>query len=80
MKLILEAIKNIFIKVILKSLDLKKLANSILDEALEPALKKVVEDSKNPYDNMAMATLYPVLKDKLTQTIDEKLDINKLIK
>ena len=80
MKLFLLAIKNIFIRVILKNLNIKKLASSILDEALEPALDKVVKDSKNPYDNMAMATLYPVLKEKLTEAIDEKLDIDKLIK
>jgi len=80
MKLFLVAIKNIFIRVILKNLNIKKLANSILDEVLEPALKKVVKDSKNNFDNAAMDALYPVLKDKLVQAIDDKLDINKLIK
>ena len=47
----------------------------VLDEALE----KMVQDSKNPYDNVAKASLYPVVEEKLLEVIEDKLDLEKIL-
>ena len=44
------------------------------DEVLEPALDEIVQDSKNPFDNMAKAALYQPLEDVIKKKIDEAVD------
>jgi hypothetical protein len=51
--------------------NLQGFADGIIDEVLEPALRKVVEDSKNPFDDMAFAAVYPVLEVELKKQIAE---------
>lgn len=65
--------------VLIKSIDLKALANGIVDEVVEESLKKVVADSSNPIDDMVMASLWPVLEVELKKVIDEKLDLSKIL-
>lgn len=43
-------------------IDLNAISNGLIDAVLEPALQKVVDDSSNPFDNAAMAMLYPILE------------------
>ena len=40
------------VKLVLKSVDEKALVAGALETLLEPALKKFVEDTSNPYDNI----------------------------
>jgi hypothetical protein len=54
--------------------DLKKLAHGLIDDALEPALKQVVADTKNPFDDMLMAAVYPTLEVALKKLIDKKVE------
>lgn len=72
--------KDKVLEILIKSIDLKGLAIGLLDEVLEEALKKVVADSENAFDDMAMAALWPVLEGELKKMIEEKLDLGKLLK
>ena len=54
--------------------DFKGFSDDIIDEILEPALKKVVADSGNPFDDMLMAAIYPVLEAELKKLISESID------
>lgn len=72
--------KNELIKLLLESIDLKKLANGVVDNVVEEALKKVVADSSNPIDDMVMASLWPVLEIELKKLIEEHLDLSKILK
>jgi len=56
----------------IKHLNVPGLLSDIIDEVLEPALDKVVEDSANPYDNMMKAAVYPVLEAELKKVIADK--------
>lgn len=72
--------KKELLEVLVKSVDLKKLANGIIDEVIEEALKKVVADSKNTFDDMAMGALWPVLEVEVKKLVEEKLDLAKILK
>lgn len=65
--------KDLIKKILLDNIKLDGLAFAIIDEALEPALKKVVAESENKLDDMLMASIYPVLEEKLKEVISEKL-------
>ena len=56
-------------KILLDSIDLEKLAIGLIAEGLEPALKKVVEDSSNKVDDAVFAMVYPPLKLELHKFI-----------
>lgn len=45
-----------------------------IDLFVEPALKKVVEDSSNPVDNAIFAMVFPPLKAELEKMIKEALE------
>lgn len=53
--------------------DLKKLSFGLIDEVLEPALDKVVEDSTNPIDNAMKAMIYPTLEAELKKLIEKEV-------
>ncbi len=53
---------------------IKPLINKVIDEVLEPALDKVVEDSKNPFDNMLKASVYPILEKEIKEKAGEQVD------
>jgi hypothetical protein len=64
---------NKLLLLLLASIDLTKLSSGLLDEVLEPALQKVVDDTTNPFDNAAMAMLYPTLEAELKKLIAAKI-------
>ena len=57
--------------IVTKRIDLPGALADIMDEVLEPALQKLVDDSATPYDNMAKTAMYPplsaALKEELTK-------------
>lgn len=55
-------------------IDLKAIAHGLIDEVLEPALQKVVDDSTNPFDNAAMAMVYPTLEIELKKQLDIQIE------
>jgi hypothetical protein len=54
-------------------INLVGLADGLVDEVLEPALKEVVADTTNTFDDMAMAMIYPTLELKLKELYAAKL-------
>lgn len=56
-------------KILLDSIDLEKLAVSLIEQGLEPALKEVVKDSSNLVDDAVFAMVYPPLKLELHKFI-----------
>lgn len=67
-----EAISK-FKDIAIKNLDVAGLLKDSMSEILKPALDKMVADSANPYDDMAVAALFPVLEKALVEKIDEFL-------
>lgn len=57
-----------------KNINLAGVFADLLDELLEPALKKVVEDTSNPFDDMLMASVYPILEKELKELAAKKID------
>lgn len=68
------------LKVLVKSIDLKGLANGLIDDVLEVALDKVVEATSTPFDDAAKAALWPILEGEVKKLIEEHLDLEKLLK
>ena len=62
------------IKVLIDSIDLNGLSAGILDELLQPALQKIVDDSSNPFDNAAMAMLFPLLDAELKKLVAKAVE------
>lgn len=59
-------------KLLLKRVDLKGLlVEDVLQGLVKSALDKVVKDSSNPYDDIAMAALYPPLEKALIEAVDD---------
>ena len=54
-----------------KNVNVPGLANDLLDNILEPALKNIVAQSKSPLDDVLMAALYPVLEAELKRLAAE---------
>ena len=59
-----------------KNINIGGVVSDILDEVLEPALQKVVDDSANPFDNMLMATVYPLIEKELKELVEKQ--VNKM--
>jgi len=72
--------KKELLELLVASIDLKKLANGLVDEVVQKALEKVVADSANPIDDVIMAALWPVLEKEVKKLIEEKLDLAKILK
>ena len=65
--------KEKLIEIALKRLDIAGLVGDVIDEVAEPALKKFVADSANPYDDMLVAALLPVLKVEVKKIVEDQL-------
>ena len=65
--------KKELVEVVLGSISLEKLANGVIDEVLEPALKAVVLKSENKFDDMIMMSLYPLLEKEIKTLIAEQV-------
>jgi hypothetical protein len=72
-------IKNAALNAIVDSIDLKKLVSSLIDNVVEEALKKVVADSENTFDDVAFAALWPSLEKQIHKLIEEHLDLKKIL-
>lgn len=62
------------VKLVLKSIDEKQLVVGALEALLEPALKKFVEDTSNPYDNMLVDMAYPKLKAFILEELEKAVE------
>ena len=66
--------KKQLLGIVMKNLDISGLLADLLDEVLEPVLKKFVADTANPYDDMLLAAIYPVLEKELKEKLKELID------
>ena len=55
------------------SVKIKPVVDSLIDEVLEPALDKIVADSRNPFDNMLKASVYPALEKEMKEFAEKKI-------
>lgn len=55
-------------------ISVKPVVNKIIDDVLEPALKKIVADSSNKFDDVIMASVYPSLEKELKDRVGVELD------
>lgn len=53
------------------SIDEKKISVLVVEEVVLHALKKVVEDTSNPFDDSAYAMLAPILAPKAEEALSE---------
>ena len=52
-----------------KNVNVPGLAADLLEQALEPALQKLVDDTSDPFDNMLKEAVMPKLKEVLAEEI-----------
>lgn len=71
--------KEKLLAVLLASIDLKKLANGIVDEVIQTKLEKVIKDSSNTIDDSLMPLIWPLLEKEVKEEIEEHLDLAKLL-
>lgn len=60
------------LKKVIDCVDLNKLAVVVVEEIVEDALKKVVEDTENKFAADAFAYVFPLLKKELLKLVEEK--------
>lgn len=72
--------KEKLLKALKNNINLSGFLNEIIDELLEVSLKKVVADSSNPFGDIAMNAMWPVLEKYLKEEIkkleDKIYDVN----
>jgi hypothetical protein len=68
-----EEMKAKAIEILLKNFNIAGLGTDLLGILLKPALDEIVKSSENPYDDMAVAALYPVLSQALLSELDKQL-------
>lgn len=61
------------LQIVTDNISIDGLVIDILDEVLEPALKAVVENTSNPFDDMLFNSVYPLLESYLKELVTEKL-------
>ena len=60
------------------SIKVKPVAMGIIDDVLEPAIDKIVADTKNPFDDMLKKAVYPMLEAEIKDGISKAIDGLKL--
>ena len=65
---------NVQLEILKKHVNIGGILADELDLVLEPALQKVVDDSANPFDDMLMASVYPILEKELKKAIEERIN------
>lgn len=63
--------KEKLLPLVAKHIDMPGLIADILSEVAKPALQKVVDDSENKFDDVAMAALYPALEPAVNAQVKE---------
>ena len=72
--------KEELLKLLIESIDLKKLAKGIVNDVVKDALDKVVADSNNTIDDTLMPILWPLLAKEVNELIEKELDLTKIFK
>jgi hypothetical protein len=64
-------VKTLVKEVVLDNINLEGMASALILKALDPALEKLVQDSKNPFDNVLKAAVAPELFKLLKAELDQ---------
>lgn len=67
-------VKEKLLENVYEHLDMPSFFNDVLDEILEPALDKIVNDTANPFDNILKNAIYPNLAVKLKEAAKDQWD------
>ena len=59
------------LKIVLKSIDEKALAEALIVELLEPVVMDFVKDTTNPFDDKLAEFLLPVVKEKIPVLLEK---------
>lgn len=70
--------KKRFFKLIVKYVNIKGLLKDLVKEELDELLSKAVASTKTPFDDMAKASLWPVIEEEADKLIEEKVDLEKI--
>lgn len=74
-----QEVKLDLIKLLKARVDVPGLLNDIIDQVLEPALKAAIDKSPTKIDDLAFATIYPVLKAEVEKFIKAQWDALSLV-
>lgn len=69
--------KKRILTMLVKYFNLKGFLTEMVTEVADEALEEVVQDSANPYDNMAKAAMWPTMEEKLAEVIAKKVNVEK---
>lgn len=69
-----EQAKQLIKEAVFRNFNFEGFVVDALDLVLKPALDKMVADSENPYDDVAVAALYPVLVPLLKGELKAQID------
>jgi hypothetical protein len=61
--------KKLLLALVAANINVPGLLKGVLDQVLEPALQKLVDDTSHPFDNMAKEALYPVIEKELNDWV-----------
>lgn len=65
--------KDELVQLLLNNVNLQGLAVGLLDDIIKAKLQEVVDDTSNPYDNMLVDALYPMVREKVLEEIADLL-------
>jgi len=57
-----------------KHMDVPGFLGAVMDDILEPALEKIVNDTSNPFDNILKDAVYPPLEAEIKKRLKEIWD------
>ena len=66
--------KKMMMEIVKKNINITGLVFDSMDQVLKPVLDDFVKDSSNPYDDMLIAALYPVLDKEIKAKVKELVD------
>ncbi len=67
-------IKKVQLQILKNNINIGGLLADELDLFLAPALKKVVEDTENVFDDLLLAAIYPTLEAELKKLIEKHIN------
>lgn len=68
-------VKSELIDAVYKNINAPGLVNQTLDKILEPSLQALAADSGNPFDDILMAAVYPLLEAELKRQAKKYWDL-----
>lgn len=55
-------------------ISIKPILNGVIDQVLQPALEKAVDDTSNKFDDLILAQIYPGVEAQVKASVGKKVD------